>query len=124
MKKFIVPACLCLVFFLFPTVDTPAISIICDLPEFVSSVDVNDQNKTDQQVKTVYTCPMHPEVVQDKPGKCPKCGMDLTAKEVKKDTYLCPMHTEVTQDKPGKCPKCGMNLALKEPVKVADPPKK
>ena len=24
-----------------------------------------------------YTCPMHPDVVQDKPGKCPKCGMDL-----------------------------------------------
>jgi RND family efflux transporter MFP subunit len=24
-----------------------------------------------------YTCPMHPEVVQDGPGKCPKCGMDL-----------------------------------------------
>ena len=24
-----------------------------------------------------YTCSMHPEVVSDKPGKCPKCGMDL-----------------------------------------------
>lgn len=24
-----------------------------------------------------YTCPMHPEVIKDKPGKCPKCGMDL-----------------------------------------------
>jgi Cu(I)/Ag(I) efflux system membrane fusion protein len=24
-----------------------------------------------------YTCPMHPNVVQDKPGKCPVCGMDL-----------------------------------------------
>jgi hypothetical protein len=24
-----------------------------------------------------YTCPMHPEVKADKPGKCPKCGMDL-----------------------------------------------
>jgi hypothetical protein len=24
-----------------------------------------------------YTCPMHPEVVEDHPGKCPKCGMDL-----------------------------------------------
>ena len=27
--------------------------------------------------KTVYTCPMHPEVQQDHPGSCPKCGMDL-----------------------------------------------
>jgi hypothetical protein len=27
-----------------------------------------------------YTCPMHPEVIQDGPGKCPKCGMDLVPK--------------------------------------------
>jgi Cu2+-exporting ATPase len=26
-----------------------------------------------------YTCPMHPEVIKDAPGKCPKCGMDLIA---------------------------------------------
>ncbi len=26
-----------------------------------------------------YTCTMHPEVVMDKPGKCPKCGMKLVA---------------------------------------------
>lgn len=25
----------------------------------------------------VYTCPMHPEFVQDHPGTCPKCSMDL-----------------------------------------------
>lgn len=28
-----------------------------------------------------YTCPHHPEVVQDKPGKCPKCSMDLVEKK-------------------------------------------
>ncbi|MDD4968301.1 MAG: heavy metal-binding domain-containing protein [Paludibacter sp.] len=30
--------------------------------------------------KVVYTCPMHPEVLLDKPGKCPKCGMNLVKK--------------------------------------------
>jgi Cu+-exporting ATPase len=35
------------------------------------------------QVKTaVYTCPMHPEVVRDQPGSCPKCGMALEPKTV------------------------------------------
>ncbi|PYR15045.1 MAG: copper-transporting ATPase [Acidobacteria bacterium] len=27
--------------------------------------------------ETTYTCPMHPEIVSDKPGACPKCGMAL-----------------------------------------------
>ena len=26
---------------------------------------------------TLYTCPMHPEIRQDHPGNCPKCGMAL-----------------------------------------------
>lgn len=29
----------------------------------------------------VYTCPMHPEVLSDKPGKCPKCGMKLMVRK-------------------------------------------
>ncbi len=34
----------------------------------------------------VYTCPMHPEVTSDKPGKCPKCKMDLVLQEDAQDT--------------------------------------
>jgi hypothetical protein len=30
-----------------------------------------------------YTCPMHPEVDEPKPGVCPKCGMDLVLKKKK-----------------------------------------
>lgn len=30
--------------------------------------------------KTVYVCPMHPEVVSDTPGVCPKCNMKLDPK--------------------------------------------
>jgi FtsP/CotA-like multicopper oxidase with cupredoxin domain len=57
----------------------------------------------------VYTCPMHPEVVQANEGKCPQCGMKLvpTAAEV---VYTCPMHPEVVEAVEGKCPRCGMKL--------------
>jgi Cu+-exporting ATPase len=34
------------------------------------------------QGKALYTCPMHPEVEQDHPGACPKCGMALEPKTV------------------------------------------
>jgi hypothetical protein len=38
---------------------------------------------TEQKQATKYTCPMHPEVQQECPGKCPKCGMALVPGEAK-----------------------------------------
>ena len=69
---------------------------------------------------TIYTCPMHPEVRQDKPGSCPKCGMALEpltppAARRTKTQYTCPMHPQIVRDEPGSCPICGMAL---EPMTV------
>lgn len=38
-----------------------------------------DQKSSDEkESKQVWTCSMHPQIKQDKPGSCPICGMDLT----------------------------------------------
>jgi predicted Zn-ribbon and HTH transcriptional regulator len=68
-------------------------------------------------VKVVqWICPMHAEVVSDKPAKCTKCGMNLSKKEIMKaavvDNYVCPMHPGITSEKPAKCTKCGMDLVI------------
>ncbi|MBY0451243.1 MAG: heavy metal translocating P-type ATPase [Cyanobacteria bacterium] len=64
--------------------------------------------------KGIYTCPMHPEIQQQGPGLCPKCGMALEPvkqPELKTKTeYYCPMHPEIIRDEPGFCPICGMAL--------------
>lgn len=41
----------------------------------------NNTNSSKEQIAEVYTCSMHPEVESDKPGKCPKCGMELIKKD-------------------------------------------
>ncbi len=62
----------------------------------------------------IYSCPMHPQVKQPKPGDCPKCGMSLelleTGAPASATEWVCPMHPEVVRNRPGDCPKCGMAL--------------
>jgi len=68
----------------------------------------------------IFTCPMHPEIQQEGPGPCPKCGMALepliAPAPAERVEYTCPMHPEIVQATPGPCPKCGMAL---EPRTVA-----
>jgi len=71
---------------------------------------------------TYYTCPMHPQIVRDAPGKCPICTMDLvkatkpllpakpTAGTAALTHYTCPMHPQISREQPGKCPICSMDL--------------
>ncbi len=51
-----------------------------------------EPSKTGETV--LYTCPMHPEVIQDVPGKCPKCGMRLVLQEKNKEAIV-----QVQEDK-------------------------
>ena len=81
-----------------------------------------DQGEAEGQL---WTCGMHPQVIQDKPGTCPICGMNLipvkastgggaaetrtSAGERKILYYRAPMDPTYTSDKPGKSP-MGMDL--------------
>ena len=82
-------------------------------------------NSNDHAKQTImYTCPMPTDsFFSDKPGKCPKCGMELvlmpdghthdsTIKNTvsQRKAYTCPMHPQVQSDTAGHCPICGMEL--------------
>jgi len=66
--------------FLFPAILVAGLLL---LNLSATSVYAQTSVKKTETVKSVtYTCPMHPEVIKDKPGKCPKCGMKLVEKKV------------------------------------------
>jgi hypothetical protein len=55
------------------------------------------------------TCPMHPDVLEPRPGSCPICRMNLVP--VRLDTsWMCPIHTTVMSEKSGTCRICGRPL--------------
>ncbi len=82
-------------------------------------------SSSDAEVQ-LWTCGMHPNVIQDEPGTCPICQMDLVplrheptpaATEPATTVWTCPMHNVISEPEAGECPICGMDLV---PVVGAD----
>jgi len=49
------------------------------------------------------TCPMHPDVIEEKPGSCPLCKMALVPVRLE-SVWSCPIHQAVIEHAPGQCP--------------------
>jgi Cu(I)/Ag(I) efflux system membrane fusion protein len=59
---------------------------------------------TDAKFVTKYTCPMHPQIIEDHPGTCPICGMDLVAKQFpakSSDQSAAPASADTSHDHAG-----------------------
>lgn len=120
-----------------------ALVVLMALVAFAAFAQTSGWFKGDQggasAAKDRYYCPMHPSVVQDRPGDCPICSMSLVKQEGRPGAksvggmppgatapaasggrdgsapdagaYYCPMHPEETSNDPSaRCPKCGMKL--------------
>ena len=74
------------------------------------------------EIPEMWTCSMHPQIMQPEPGDCPICGMDLIPadtgegslkdgqeKEIS-EMWTCSMHPQIMRSEPGDCPICGMDL--------------
>jgi len=105
--------------------------VLTFLPLLITSCGTDDTpdgkavaEKQDKGTTQLWTCGMHPEVILDEPGQCPKCGMDLVpvknsgtsdasgekpAGERKILYWQAPMNPTEIYDKPGKS-KMGMDL--------------
>jgi len=77
----------------------------------------------DRQGDGLWPCRRHPCAIQDEPGHCPICHMDLTPlrtdgpdmstdghEENGAGLWTCPMHPDILEEESGSCPICGMDL--------------
>ena len=101
------------------TISMLLVAILTTFATFAQKSKADSAIKNAPIVVAQYTCPIHPDVVSDKPGKCSKCGMDLVLSkkeqmklDVTKATYTCPMHQQVISDKSGNCPYCNAKLVV------------
>ena len=99
------------------------------LNERLSGVDMGHEHTSEEEAG-LWTCGMHPHVIQDEPGQCPICHMDLVPLRGAEDsgghehdhgmemspgddqhkTWTCPEHPMIEENEPGECPIGGRQL--------------
>ncbi len=83
-----------------------------------SDLMLSQKEKMKRQEMKAYTCPDHPHLVSDKPGRCTECGtlLNRTSKEKMKmevmGLYACTAHPHVSGKKDAECRECGSTLRL------------
>ena len=80
MKRIILILAICIAV---PSVTAFGLNTSSNHPDSIRKATTVQHDKVQKKnlpSKIVFTCPMHPEVILDKPGKCPKCGMNLVKK--------------------------------------------
>ncbi|MCP4660755.1 MAG: efflux RND transporter periplasmic adaptor subunit, partial [bacterium] len=102
------------------------------LDEWVAGVgsapEISDADAGQDQL---WTCGMHPDVIQNEPGQCPICQMDLVPlrttgehtghgheaaahPEAATQLWTCPEHPFIEESEPGECPVGGRELVAAE----------
>lgn len=107
-----------------------ALMALAALAAWVSFAGTGGRPAAQASAAAQFHCPMHPAVLEDRPGACPICGMDLVPvaaapagggaapaapvaaapapAAAHAGRFWCPMHPEVSSDDPeARCPKCG-----------------
>jgi Heavy metal binding domain len=90
----------------------------------------------EREKRQKYTCPMHPDVVTDRPGNCPKCGMKLVPLKETKHSTLNAQHstsnaaehashgvnrTKMQHDQQEQRPAHGMHMEMHSSINIAEP---
>ena len=90
-----------------------AIALIATLTSTVHAQTTSEQGPL---APLSYVCPMpaDADVIEDKPGTCPKCGMRLRPVRLE-TTWTCPIHGAIHQDEAGTCP-----IDRRELIQVTD----